>query len=145
MRSTKLLILCFAILGLYQTGSAQCRSFAKKNCLPSMAPYLTGPSFNSAQLNPGDQAELKLTFNANQAYRLMVCSQSVLGQVEFKILDENNTVLYDNANDNFTQIYDFSVAGTQNLTISISVPKSDKGVKLVPQGCVNIIVGQKES
>ncbi|HQZ43194.1 MAG TPA: hypothetical protein PK735_09930, partial [Flavobacteriales bacterium] len=66
---------------------AQCRSFAKNKCLPELAPYQFNETFNGAQLSPGDEAEVNLTFYSGQEYRVMVCAHPILGEVNWKIVD----------------------------------------------------------
>ncbi|HMC97964.1 MAG TPA: hypothetical protein VKG92_09930, partial [Flavobacteriales bacterium] len=58
---------------------AQCKAFAKNNCVPGLAPYKFNESFNAAQLAPGEEAEVNLTFSSGQEYRVMVCTHPILG------------------------------------------------------------------
>ena len=61
MKHTTLLI---ALVGLFAAqADAQCRSFTKRNCLPILDGYVQSDNYNSAQLYPGDVAELELRFS----------------------------------------------------------------------------------
>ncbi len=72
---------------------AQCRSFAKNKCVPQLAPYKFNESFNAAQLSPGEEAEVNLTFFSGQEYRVMVCAHPILGEVNWKLVDPNNKIV----------------------------------------------------
>ena len=76
--------------------SAQCRSYTKKKCLPVLSGYVQNDNYNSAMLIPGDEAELLLTFYGGKEYRLLICSQPILGDVEFEVFDDNDEMLYSN-------------------------------------------------
>jgi hypothetical protein len=111
--------------------------------------YVQNDNFNSAVLIPGDEAELLLTFYADKDYRLLVCGHPVLGSLEFEVLDTDEGIIYSSAEtekvDN--NIFDFKIATTQQLMLRIRVPKEDNPNSLVPmpQGCVSVMIGSKES
>lgn len=107
-----------------------------------MGDYIPGENFNAAKLSPGDVAELEMTFYQGEKYRLLVASHPILDTVLFQVSDMQGNVLFDNAKNNKTNHFDFSVAGTQELVVSLSVPKSENA-RLKPQGCVTILVGRK--
>ncbi|MCB0396608.1 MAG: hypothetical protein KDD36_08145 [Flavobacteriales bacterium] len=102
---------------------------------------------NSAILAEGETAELLLTFYGGQSYRVAVCSQEVIGQVEFRLLDTKRNVIFDNTQHNLAKTWDFNVKSTQQIIVEINVPKRTEGgkaVAMVPTGCVTILVGFKE-
>jgi hypothetical protein len=80
-------------------GNAQCRSFAKNKCMPAMAPYKFNQTFNAAQLAPGEEAEVELTFYSGQEYRLLVCAHPILGAVNWKLADAAGTTLFESKAD----------------------------------------------
>lgn len=123
--------------------SAQCRTFVKNNCGEAMGEYIPGENFSAAKFMPGDEAELSMTFSKGEDYRLLVCAQSVLGDVAFKIKDNEGETLYDNAKHDFNASFDFRVPGTQELVLEIKVPESESSNNFSPQGCVAILVGKK--
>jgi hypothetical protein len=132
------LVLSFSI-----NAFSQCRSVAKKQCFPQLAPYTQNGQFNSAKLGPGETAEIQMTFYAGQNYRLMVCAEGVLGDVTFKVSSADKQELY-NSRKTDAKIWDFNVAATQQLIVLVEVPPSDSQTKIVPEGCVSIIVGFKK-
>ena len=69
-----------------------------KTCIPQLSPYIFNGQVNATLLNEGDGPEVVLTFYANQDYRLLICSESLLGNIEFRLYDTQNTLLFDNKN-----------------------------------------------
>ncbi len=125
------------------TASGQCRSVAKKQCFPQLSPYTQNGEFNSARLAPGETAEIQMTFYAGQNYRLMVCAEGVLGDVNFKVLDADKKELY-NSKKSDSKTWDFNVTSTQQLIVAVDVPASDAPTRIIPEGCVSILVGFKK-
>ncbi len=131
------------LLLLATTLHAQCRGFTRKKCAPTLESYTFNGQLNSAVLAAGETAELTLDFNSGIDYRLLVCSHPVLGDVAFKVLDTDNTEIYDSANSDH-DYFDFNVAGSRQLIVQIAVPPSESNTDLVHEGCVSIVLGFKE-
>jgi len=126
---------------------AQCKGFTKKYCLPSLKPYLHNGQLTSALLNPGDSADIEMTFNAGKEYRVLVCSQEMIGKVQFKVLDKSRKVLYKSDENDENPFWDFKVANTQQFIIQLTVPQQNTKnniTRLTPSGCVALLVGFKE-
>ena len=138
------------ILGLFMFAAiisanslnAQCRTFVKNNCREAMGEYIPSENFNAAKLQPGDEAEVEMTFYGGEDYRLLVCSQELLGEVEFQLLDLEGNVLFNNVDKEMASHFDFKVGGTQNLMVRIKVSDNNSAA-LAPQGCVAIMLGSK--
>lgn len=130
--------------------NAQCKLHVKKQCLPALAPYSQSGQMSSARFAPGENAELQVTFNSGINYRLMVCSEGVLGDVNFKVFDSDKQEVYsskkneDEKNSPAAKVWDFNVANTQQLNIVVDIPPSDSPNKIIPEGCISIIVGFKQ-
>lgn len=138
MKQSTLLI---ALLTLFAaTTSAQCRTFTKKNCLPSLDGYVQNENYNSAVLIPGDEAELELTFLAGTDYRVAVCAHPVLGAVEFDVLDEQGIRVWSNSDG--SDHLDFRMENAQRLRFRVKVPETDAAI--LHEGCVSILLGSKE-
>jgi len=140
---TAALRIAFFLAVVALPASAQCRSVAKKQCFPQLSPYTQNGEFNSTRLAPGETAEIQMTFYAGQNYRLMVCAEGVLGDVNFKVLDSDKKELY-NSKKADSKTWDFNVTSTQQLIVAVDVPASDAPTKIIPEGCVSIIVGFKK-
>ncbi|MFT4770248.1 MAG: hypothetical protein ACJAZC_000097 [Cryomorphaceae bacterium] len=137
----KLLIILFAAV---QTSLAmgQCRTFVKNNCGDALEGFIPGESFNAVKLFPGDAAEVEMTFYSEVDYRLLVCSHEVLGDVNFQLVDKDGEVIYDNANREYSEFFDFRLEGTRTFGLKIKVPEQDDS-SINPQGCVAILLGRK--
>ena len=128
-------------------GNAQCKNFAKKICKLELDPYIHDGNYNAAILTEGEEAELSKTFYADQEYRIAVCGSDALPPVQFRLLDLERNVLYDNAEADYSQIWDFSMESSQQLIISVKVMKNeaeDEGNMELISGCVSIMFGIKE-
>ena len=128
-------------------GNAQCKNFAKKICKLELDPYIHDGNYNAAILTEGEEAELYKTFYADQEYRIAVCGSDALPPVQFRLLDLERNVLYDNAEADYSQIWDFSMESSQQLIISVKVMKNeaeDEGNMELISGCVSIMFGIKE-
>jgi len=130
---------------LLVAGSAQsqCRSFAKNKCVPELAPYKFNESFNAAQLAPGEEAEVALTFFSGQEYRVMVCTHPILGEVNWKLMDTNGKIVFESLADEPKHHVDLKAAATMQMKLVVWVPSKAKS-EMVHVGCVAIMVGFKE-
>lgn len=138
----KLFISTTIAIMLSAAAFGQCKHFAKKWCLPHLAPYTINGQLNYATLMPGQFAKMKMTFMPNRNYRILVCVPEKLGGVRVKITDKNNTVVYDNKKPALVNTFDFITEHPQEFTINFSIPKM-KGVDILPSGCAIIMVGFK--
>jgi hypothetical protein len=124
---------------------AQCRAFTKNKVLPMLSGYVQNDNYNSAQLVPGDEAELLLTFYTGKDYRLVVGAHPILGEVDYEVLDTNNQLIYsskDSKSEN-KYVFDFKMSSTQQLIVRISVP-DQKSAVTPHEGCVTVMSGYKE-
>ena len=140
----KILITLFALFLIgNNVANAQCSSFAKKKCLPSLAPYTHNGQLNNTTLAPGETAEVSMTFYTGQKYRLLVCSESNLAGVFFKLKDSEHKEIYSSKDKGENQ-FDFDVKSTQQLFIEVVVPEAGKAAgDIDPSGCVSVLVGFK--
>ncbi|MBL7953375.1 MAG: hypothetical protein JNM62_16835 [Flavobacteriales bacterium] len=131
------------LLAVASMAQAQCRSFAKNKCVPELAPYKFNETFNAAQLAPGEEAEVNLTFYSGQEYRVMVCTHPILGEVNWKLVDENNKIIFESLADEPKHHFDLKAASTVPMKVVVWVPNK-AGTNMVHVGCVAIMVGFKE-
>ncbi|MBK7946617.1 MAG: hypothetical protein IPJ85_15550 [Flavobacteriales bacterium] len=92
-------LLAAGLMLITGTAQAQCKSFAKNKCVPGLLPYKFNETFNGATLAPGDEAEVALTFFSGQEYRVMVCVHQILGEVNWKLVDQNNKTVFESLAD----------------------------------------------
>lgn len=125
-------------------GLTQCKGFTKKNCIPKLEPYVYNGQVNSALLYQGDIAELLLTFSVEQEYRILVCPQKNMGNIEFKILDTERNIIFNNKEHGFVLFRDFIVSSTQQLIVQVIIPEQESESDIAQSGCVSILIGFKE-
>lgn len=133
-----------AFLLMASAAQAQCRSFAKNKCVPELAPYKFNESFNGAQLAPGEEAEVNLTFYSGQEYRVLVCAHPILGEVNWKLVDAANKTVFESLADKPKKIFDFKAASTTQMKVVVWVPPHSGKTDMVHVGCVAIMLGFKE-
>ncbi|MFN8209513.1 MAG: hypothetical protein U0T33_00910 [Bacteroidales bacterium] len=133
-----LLIFAFSV-----SGNAQCKAFAKKDCLPVLAPYTHDGNYHAAVLVEGEEAELYKTFYSDMEYRVAVVGEGKLPEVEFKILDENKNVLYSNKEHNYAKTWDFKLESSKQLKLVVKVNPFNKPGDVPASGCVSIMFGFK--
>lgn len=136
-------LLTGSLLLMCTAAQAQCKAFAKNKCAPDMAPYKFNENFNAAQLSPGDEAEVALTFYSGQEYRVAVCVHPILGEVNWKLVDENNKIVFESLADEPKHFFDLKAASTTQLRCIVWVPTKAK-TDMVHVGCVAIMQGFKE-
>ena len=128
------------------TAISQCKYFAKQHCKPLLQPYLHDGNYNAATMHAGESAELYKTLYAGQQYKLAISGEESLPKVQFKVLNMNGTVLYDNSEHNYKKTWKLKTNASQQIIIKVSIPNSTKSNSSDQQkqkGCVAIMFGIK--
>lgn len=123
--------------------NAQCKAFAKKVCLPELGAYTHDGNYHAAVLVEGEEAELYKTFYSDMDYRVAICGEDKLPNVEFRILDANKNVLYSNKDANYAKTWDFKLQSSQQLKLVIKVSSFNQPGDTPASGCVSIMFGFK--
>jgi hypothetical protein len=144
MKTIRILTFMLAFVAPIVT-QAQCKSFVKNKCLPGLENYTPSDKYNSLKLVQGEEAEVNLVFNPNHNYRVIVCTQDILGDVEYQILTDKGQVIFNSADSNGKSSFDFSTMSTQKLQVLIKVPDNDSASGLLHEGCVTIVIGSLPS
>lgn len=139
-------IIAILVSSLSFSANAQCKGFAKKVGKLTLVPYIHDGNYHAAMLTEGEEAELYKTCYAGQQYRLSVCGSESIPQVEFKVIDANRNVLFDNTKNKMASFWDFKLEASQQLKIVVKVPASakKKDESEIISGCVAIMFGFKE-
>ena len=145
MKRLIILIMLTGIINIPMNLYAQCKGFVKKTCLPKLSPFVFNGQMNTSTLLAGDNAEMSLTFYSGQTYRIIVCAQEVLGTLRFKLKDATGNLVFDSSAHDDTDFWDFKAENTQQLTVEVIVPKSESANKIIPSGCVSVLVGFKQA
>jgi hypothetical protein len=122
---------------------AQCKAFAKKECLPQLSPYIHDGNYHAAVLVEGEEAELYKTFYSDMEYRLSIVGEDKLPAIEFMVLDVNKNVLYSNKDKDYASTWDFKLQASQQLKIIVKVSSFNKPGDAPASGCVAIMFGFK--
>jgi hypothetical protein len=125
-------------------GIAQCNTFVKKKCMPKISPFQQNGQMNTSTLSSGQKTTLNLTFYSGQDYRILVCGEPVLGDLTFKIFDQQHKEVFDSKKNDSPDFWDFKVKNTQQFIVEVQVPESESVSSVLPTGCVSIIVGFKK-
>ena len=126
---------------------SQCKSFVKSGCIPQMTPYIHDGNYQAVKMSEGEEAEVYKTIFAGQKYRLLVCKDDVLPDVEFVVTDYNRTILFDNRKNENVNYWDFKADASQQIKITIRIPKSpkqDNSNQKVVFECIGVLFGLME-
>ena len=139
--------LSLTILILSYSISAQCRGFAKENCKSQLENYIPTGETANAELSPGDRYQFISTFYKGQSYRIVTCADETLGNIQFTIRNAKRQLYFDNHGEEISS-FDFKVASTQQLIISLIAPENNSATeenneesKEEISGCVSAITG----
>ncbi len=136
-------ILAILILGAIVSVDGQCKAFAKKVCLPELGAYTHDGNYHAAILVEGEEAELYKTFYSDMDYRVAICGEDKLPNIEFRILDANKNILYSNKDANYAKTWDFKLQSSQQLKLVLKVLTLNPSGDTPASGCVSIMFGFK--
>jgi hypothetical protein len=138
-----ILLVAFFVFAYSGSVDAQCKAFARKDCLPELGSYTHDGNYHAAVLVEGEEAELYKTFYSDMEYRVAIVGDSKLPPVEFRILDANKNVLYSNKDNNYAKTWDFKLQSSQQLKLVVKVSSFNKPGEAPVNGCVAIMFGFK--
>lgn len=133
----------------------KCFGYQRDSCaLSQNIYYKVHDASRSALFLKGQTSETILTIYNGRDYRVSLCWAPVLGnRILFKIIDrDTESVLYDNANDDFSSDFEFTVAQTREVVIEVTVPGSSSLAQATSEdelifvekdkemGCVGVLV-----
>ncbi len=110
--------------------------------MPALKPYIHNGQLNSTTLAAGETAELLMTFYAGQDYRISVCGQEELGNLEFNLLDNSRKRIFSSKEHKGAKLWDFNVKNTQQITVEVIAPPTKEPHS--KSGCVSVLVGFKK-
>lgn len=125
--------------------NAQCKNFVKKKCAPALENYVPSDKYNSLKMVQGEEADMYLVFVANHDYRVIVCSQPILGDVAFEVLTDRGQLIYSSTDNEGKASFDFSTTSTEKLHVVIKVPDNESSGGMMHEGCVSVMVGSLSS
>ena len=125
--------------------SAQCKGFVKKQCLPVLENYTPSDKYNSLRMVQGEEADMYLVFVENHDYRVVICTQEIIGDVDYQVLTDNGQVIFSSAKSEGKNYFDFSATSTMKLQVVIKVPDNESAGGMMHEGCVTVMIGSLAS
>jgi len=137
------------------TFSQRCSKYHLLNGKTSENKYyqIDKESSRSALFVKGESSKMYLEVYNGRDYRISIVYDDVLGgPIEMKLYDRQDQVLlYDNANDSYSQEFEFTVTKTRDLIIALHVPGHSVGLEQASQekglfrkdteiGCVGVLI-----
>ncbi|MDR1667393.1 MAG: hypothetical protein LBS03_06870 [Bacteroidales bacterium] len=125
--------------------AAQCKVFVKGTCIPVLTPYIHDGSYQAAIMSQGEEAEVYKTLFAGQQYRLYVCVEQIIPEVEFIVSDIHRNILFDSRKNGNIRQWDFRSDASQQIKVTVRIPEpkgSKPGSRV--EGCVGVFFGLKE-
>ncbi|MEQ8910395.1 MAG: hypothetical protein RIC95_14455 [Vicingaceae bacterium] len=95
-------------------------------------------------MSPGESAELKLNFNQGLSYRLVVCSDDYLGNVNYSLQDDEGTTYFQDTLNERHSTKDIKVTQTKALNLILQTPPKENTTGITGSGCVSILIGFKD-
>jgi len=135
--------LIFLIIVSASNANGQCKSFAKRTCLPELGSYTHDGNYHATVLSEGEEAELYKTFYSDMEYRLSICGDEDLPGVEFTVMDVNRNILFSSREAGNAKTWDFKLQSSQQLRIILKVISSGQHSGVPASGCVSIMFGFK--
>ncbi|MDR1865584.1 MAG: hypothetical protein LBR08_08435 [Bacteroidales bacterium] len=125
-------------------GTAQCKVFVKGACIPVLNPYIHDGSYQAAIMSEGEEAEVYKTVFAGQQYRLYVCVDQVMPDVEFVVSDIHRNILFDSRKNGNVRQWDFRPDASQQIKVTVRIPVRKENNENPTIGCVGVFFGLKE-
>ena len=147
MKNTIQIILFITlILSPFLSFGQDCTDYHQYHCLYADYTFFYSRQSKSALFRQGQTSELKIVAYSGEDYYIAVCAHRKFGDIQFRILEDNadKTVIYDNADDEFSESLTFSNEVTRNLIIQVTVPDTDvKGSN--DRRCVGVVIQFRKS
>ena len=121
------------------SAQAQCKAFVR-TCVPELHPYIHDGSYQAVIMGEGEEAEVYKTVFSGQQYRLYICVDKALPDVEFIVSDIRRNILFDNRKNDNTAMWNFRPTASQQIKITIRIPKKSSGSEQA-FGCVSVLFG----
>ncbi len=140
--SFRFLVLLYFLFSMLGSTTGQCVSFARNIAKPLLLEYVHDGNYNATYMEEGESAELYKTFFEDQEYRLVVSGVESLPQLHIRLLDDQRNIVFDNANHDFAQTWDFKAETTGTMIVYIKIPENEEGSQITG-GCIAILFGVK--
>ena len=140
-KTIQIILFVSLILSPIFSFAQDCTDYHQYHCIYADYTFFYSRQSKSALFKRGQTSELKIVAYSGEDYYVAVCAHRKFGDIRFKILEDNpdKTLIYDNADDDYSESITFSNEVTRNLIIQVSVPDDDmKGSD--DRRCVGVVI-----
>lgn len=135
--------LVFLFIGSTNIHGQNCKGYEKK-CNSAPSGFKSSSLSRSISMRKMRKVLINQVLYGDRTYYLSVCGKNKLGKIHFRVLadDEQRSVLYDNAIDNFKTNKLFEIQTTMKVIIEITAPHyfDDRGSE-----CAGISVAYRKN
>jgi hypothetical protein len=141
-----ILSLIFLIFLAKYSFAQDCTDYHKYHCLFADYSFFYSEQSKSALFRKGQTSEFKIVINEGEDYYIAVCAHRKFGDLHFKILEDNedSTLIYENAEHDYTNSVIFTNEVTRNIIVEVSVPGGLEKGKIVRR-CVGVLVQYRKT
>lgn len=129
------------LLIFIQSGGQDCFYYHEYFCkFPNSSYFYSGQS-RSALFAPGMVSEFKLVTFGGEDYNISICYERKFKNVRFRLIEDDvaKSVLYDNKENNYQTVMNFTNNVARKLIIEISVPE-EENAKKDDLHCVGVLI-----
>jgi hypothetical protein len=126
--------------------SQDCTGYHQYHCPYGDFTFFYSRQSKSALFEKGQKSELRITVYGGEDYYIAICAHRKFGDLRFRLIEDNGsgTVIYDNADDNYSESIIFSNESTRNLIVEVSVPPGEENEKR-ERRCVGVVIQFRKS
>ncbi len=117
-----------------------CTDYHKFHCPYGDYTYFESRQSKSLLFSRGQTSEIQMVAYGGEDYYIAICAHRKFGNIRFRIIedDADRIVLYDNADNEYSDFVSFTNETTKNLVIEVSVP--DGSHDMNDRRCVGVVI-----
>lgn len=118
-----------------------CTDYHQFHCQYADYTFFYSRQSKSALFKRGQSSELKIIAYGGEDYYVAVCAHRKFGDIHFRIMEDSqdSTLIYDNADDEYSESIVFSNEVTRNIIIEVEVPEGS-GKNYTERRCVGVVI-----
>jgi hypothetical protein len=130
------------ILSVLQVLTQDCTGYHQYHCQYADYTFFYSRQSKSALFKRGQSKELKIIAYGGEDYYVAVCAHRKFGDIRLRILEdtEDSTLIYDNADNEYSESIIFTNMVTRNLIIEVTVPEGTGGRSYTERRCVGVVI-----
>ena len=134
-------LLIFILLIPLQAYSQDCTDYHQYHCPYGDYTFFYSRQSKSMLFSKGQTSEIQMVAYGGEDYYIAVCAHRKFGDIHFRILEDDaqRAVLYDNAENGYSDFIIFSNQSTKNLIIEASVPEGSPH-EAKEYRCVGVVI-----